>query len=76
MVFLFVLLAEQTKGAKTMEKYDAIYKCINDKLEEYEILLEYYREEKMKMERRILELEEENQMLIEGRKVGKLNESF
>lgn len=59
-----------------MEKYDAIYKCINDKLEEYEILLEYYREEKMKMERRILELEEENQMLIEGRKVGKLNESF
>lgn len=59
-----------------MEKYDTIYKCINDKLEEYEILLEYYREEKMKMERRILELEEENQMLIEGRKVGKLNESF
>ena len=48
-----------------MEKYDAIYKCINDKLEEYEILLEYYREEKMKMERRILELEEENEMLKE-----------
>lgn len=42
-----------------MEKYNAIYKCINDKLEEYEMMLNYYREEKSKMERYILALEEE-----------------
>ena len=46
-----------------MEKYNAIYKCINDKLEEYEMLLEHYREETSKMERYILALEEEIEML-------------
>ena len=46
-----------------MEKYNAIYKCINDKLEENEILLEHYRDETSKQERQILELEEENETL-------------
>ncbi len=42
-----------------MEKYEAIIKCINDKLRDNEILLEHYREETSKKDRRILELEEE-----------------
>lgn len=49
-----------------MEKYDAIYKCINDKLRDDEILLEHYREEKSKDEKRILELEEEVDRLMKA----------
>ena len=40
-----------------MKEFEAILKCINDKLRDDEILLEHYREEKSKDEKRILELE-------------------
>jgi hypothetical protein len=46
-----------------MEKYEAIIKCINDKLKDNENLIEYYTDESIKMKERNLELEEENAAL-------------
>lgn len=46
-----------------MEKYEAIIKCINDKLKENENLLEYYTDESIEMKARNLKLEEENAAL-------------
>lgn len=49
-----------------MAKYEAIIKCINDKLKDNEILLEHYREETSKKDRRILELEAEVDRLMKA----------
>ncbi len=42
-----------------MEKYEAILRAINSKLADYEMTVEYYREEMPKKDARIRELEEE-----------------
>ena len=55
-----------------MEEYKAILKLINDKLEEQEGVIEYYRnkqteweEEKFELTQHIAQLESENKSLIE-----------
>jgi predicted RNase H-like nuclease (RuvC/YqgF family) len=54
-----------------MEKYDAIYRTINDKIADCEKTIEYYRGEVTRIEKINSELRKENELLKE--KIENLN---
>ena len=48
-----------------MENYEAIFKCINDKLADNEKMISFYIDESINIKARNLKLEEENKSLKE-----------
>lgn len=59
-----------------MKEFEAILKCINDKLADNEKMLEYYIDESINIKTRNLKLEEENKSLKEeNEQLKKRNEA-